>query len=128
MEAKDRQVLIDHRIFQAKESVKAADLLKNNQQYSAAVNRIYYGMFYMVSALALRYQYNTSHHQQLIGWFNKTFIKEKLIDAKYQRMLRAAFQNRMDADYGEFVIYSEDEIQLMLDELIDFIRQIEKLL
>jgi len=43
-----------------------------------AVNRIYYGLFYIITALSLKYEFSTSKHQQLIGWFNKTFIKSEI--------------------------------------------------
>ena len=39
-----------------------------------AVNRIYYGLYYAVTALAIKHRFETSKHLQLIGWFNKEFI------------------------------------------------------
>jgi uncharacterized protein (UPF0332 family) len=71
--------LIQYRIGQAKETVEEADLLINNEKFRAAVNRIYYGMFYSLLALALKYEFQTSKHQQLIGWFNKNFIHPGLL-------------------------------------------------
>ena len=31
----------------------------------------------MVTALAIKNKFETSKHQQLLGWFNKTFIKDE---------------------------------------------------
>ena len=40
-------------------------LLIENDRLRAAVNRIYYGMFYSLLALGLAYQFETSKHNQL---------------------------------------------------------------
>jgi uncharacterized protein (UPF0332 family) len=71
-----------------------------NNYLVLAVNRIYYGMFYMLLALALKYNYKTSKHSQLLGWFNKNFVKEGKIDGEVGKIVHKAFQDRTDGDYG----------------------------
>ena len=56
----DRKQLIKYRIEQAQESIKEANVLIENELYKGAVNRIYYGMFYIVLALALEKEFKTS--------------------------------------------------------------------
>jgi uncharacterized protein (UPF0332 family) len=77
---KDRASLIKYRLEQADEAILDVKLLIDNNRFLAAVNRIYYGMFYSLLALGLKYKFETSKHTQLIGWFNKNFVNEKLID------------------------------------------------
>jgi len=62
----DPKELINYRIRQAKDTVSEVKILIKNNLLKIAVNRIYYGMFYMVLALATKYNYKTSKHQQLI--------------------------------------------------------------
>lgn len=52
-------------------------------------------MFYCLNSLALKYNFQSSKHLQLIGWFNKTFIKTGLIENKFGKILRDAFKNRI---------------------------------
>ena len=73
----DREALIKYRIEQANEAIREVEILMKNDLLKVAVNRIYYGMFYMLTALALKHKFKTSKHQQLIGWFNKNFIKKQ---------------------------------------------------
>jgi len=73
---KDRFELIKYRIEQADDTIADVQLLIENHRLRAAVNRIYYGMFYALLALALAYKFESSKHTQLIGWFNKNFIHE----------------------------------------------------
>ena len=80
IENDDRENLIKYRLEQAKETISDVSLLIENNRLRSAVNRIYYGMFYSLLALGLANQFETSKHVQLIGWFNKNFIHQGLID------------------------------------------------
>jgi len=71
IEEQTKTDLIKYKLEQARETIEVVDLLLKNDKFSTAVNRIYYGMFYSILALALQNDYETSKHQQLIGWFNK---------------------------------------------------------
>ena len=57
-----RHALIQYRIEQAKETVEEAHLLITHDKLRAGINRIYYGMFYMLLALGLKYRFETSKH------------------------------------------------------------------
>jgi len=74
LDKKDKEALINYRIDQAKRACEDVNFLIENDKLTIAVNRIYYGMFYVLSALAEKYDFHTSKHLQLIGWFNKNFI------------------------------------------------------
>ena len=122
------QSLINYRLQQAEESKKATVLLIENKQYKAALNRIYYSIFYVVSALAIKHKFKTSKHVQLIGWFNKNFIFNGIIDKRYNQILRDAFTARSEADYGEFVEFTEDQVIEMYEEMKDFINVVKSLI
>lgn len=79
----ERNQLIIYRFDQAEETIRDVKLLIENDRLRSAVNRIYYGLFYSLLALGLANQFETSKHAQLIGWFNKNFIHEGIIDEKY---------------------------------------------
>jgi uncharacterized protein (UPF0332 family) len=124
----DRESLIDYRLKQALDTVKLAEFLVMNEKLIIAVNRIYYGMYYALTALALKNKFETSKHGQLIGWFNKEYISTKKLDPKYGKILRNAYQNRTKGDYDAFVSFSKVEVESMLSEMIDFIDEIKRLL
>jgi uncharacterized protein (UPF0332 family) len=123
---KDRDTLIHYRIRQAKETIELAEFLKDSGKFSIAINRIYYGMYYAVTALALKHRFETSKHAQLIGWFNKKFIAQNAIDKKYGKILRNAFQNRTKGDYDAFIEFTLPEVETMLEEMKLFVREIER--
>jgi len=53
IEEQTKADLIKYRLEQARETIDVVDLLMRNDKLSTAVNRIYYGMFYSLLALAL---------------------------------------------------------------------------
>jgi len=114
--------LIYYRLGQASETIREVDQLIEINLLHVAVNRIYYGIFYCLSALSLKYGFKSSKHLQLIGWFNQTFIKPGLLDIKYGRILRDAFKNRSEGDYLPFTVFDADEVKAMREEMEDFIQ------
>ena len=103
----DIKSLIDFRIQQANETIKEVKFQIENNYLHIAVNRIYYGMFYSLLALSLKYNYKSSKHQQLLGWFNKEFVKTGKIDRNIGKIIHKAFEERTDSDYGVFVEYEK---------------------
>jgi uncharacterized protein (UPF0332 family) len=83
-------------------------------------------MFYSLLALGLKYEFETSKHAQLIGWFNKDFIFEGLIDSKYGKIINRAFNRRTEGDYDSFAKFDLETVQQMYEEMIDFNQTIEK--
>lgn len=123
-----RPALIRYRIEQAKETSEEARLLIEHNKFRAAINRIYYAMFYMLLALGLKYHFETSKHGQLLGWFNKTFIKDGTIDRKYGKIVREAFELRHQGDYDAYVEFSEEDILDKFQEMTEFIANLEAFL
>lgn len=76
----DRWDLIRYRLAEAEDTETDVELLISHDRLRAAINRIYYSVFYSLLALGLRFEFESSKHAQLIGWFNKTFIYPGLID------------------------------------------------
>ena len=126
--SEDRNQLIAIRIRQAEKTVQSAEFCLANKEHEMAANRIYYGMFYAVLALALRHGFKTSKHGQLIGWFNREFVKTRQFEPRFSEILKQAFDRRSDADYELATLPSASEIELMLADMKTFIAQIEAFL
>ena len=128
VEDSDRESLIKYRINQADETVFDVQLLIENNRFRSAVNRIYYGMFYSLLALALANEFNTSKHAQLIGWFNKNFIHNGLMDVKYGRIINKAFNRRTKGDYDSYIEFEKEIVDEMFVEMQEFILKIKSYL
>ena len=125
---KDRQILIEHYRDKSHKAIKNVHFLLENDELFLAVNQIYYGIYYMLSAIAVKNHFKTSKHLQLIGWFNKTFVKGGCIDARYSKVIRHAYENRMKGDYDVFSTFTREKVEESVEEMKEVIAKIEELL
>lgn len=61
----DRNDLVEHRLNQASDTLELAKFLIANDKLIIAVNRIYYGMYYALTALALK---KDLKHQNIVSF------------------------------------------------------------
>jgi uncharacterized protein (UPF0332 family) len=98
--------------------------LIDNKKYKFAVNRLYYCIFYILSALAVKYDFKTSKHNQLIGWFNKNFINENLLKKDFGKFIHKIFDYRNKADYDFYTIFNEEQLKQIYKEVKEFVEEI----
>ena len=123
-----RAQLISYREEQAKSTAMEAEFLLNNDMLRGSMNRIYYSMFYMLQALSLKYQFESSKHSQLLGWFNKTFIHTGKIDVKFSKIITKGYNLRTKGDYATIYDLDKQELLQMFEEMTEFIPEIERFL
>ena len=120
--------LIRHKFDKAAATAQDVRFLLDNGKNTIAVNRIYYALFYTVSALALHHQFATGKHLQLIGWFNREFVRTGRIEKRYGQILHRAFEKRSTGDYDDFAEFSREEVEQMYLDMLDSIEAIRLLL
>jgi len=128
IDEESRMQLINYRIEQAKSTAREAEYLMNNEMLRGAMNRIYYSMFYMLQALSLRFQFESSKHSQLLGWFNKTFIHSEKIDVRFSKIITKGYNLRTQGDYATIYSLDKQELLEMYAEMNEFIEEIERFL
>jgi hypothetical protein len=89
-----KEDLIKHRIQRAEQTLNEAKWAMEKNTLPLAENRIYYAIFYIVSALALKFDFSTSRHGTLRGWFNQMFLKTKAIEISFGKTYSTAFEKR----------------------------------
>lgn len=128
MDEESRKQLINYRIEQARATAREAEFLLNNDMLRGAMNRIYYSMFYMLQALSLKFQFESSKHSQLLGWFNKTFIHSGKIDVRFSKIITKGYNLRTQGDYATIYSLDKQELLEMYAEMNEFIEEIERFL
>jgi len=120
--------LINNLIQKSHTALEDAKLAMDNERFETANNRIYYAIFYIVSALGYSKDFTTSKHSQLQGWFNKTFIKEKIIDIKYGIIYKEAYEHRIKSDYEFTYKPSKQKVEDLYYRASEFVIDMEKFL
>jgi len=126
MDNERKRILIENQIRKAKDTIIDAKIAFENDRFRNTLNRNYYAIFYIVTALAYKYDFITSKHKQLMGWFNKNFIKDNILDRKLGEIYKIAFDNRQDSDYSDFFAYDKNIIEEHFKDMLYFVSEIEK--
>ena len=121
----DKQTLISYRIKRSDETIEEAQLAIDNNKLNLAANRIYYIGFYIISALALKENFSTSKHSQLLGWFNKNYIKTGKLNSELGQIYLNAYRRRQESDYEDMVSFEKDDLIDKLEKMKIFVKNIK---
>ena len=122
-----KDILLNINIEKSDEALKIAELSISENAIISALNRIYYAVFYTVSALAIKHDFTTSKHSKMMGWFNKKFVhEEKIFSTELGGIYKKAFQFRQRGDYDtEYPTDIEKAKELLADAKV-FIETVRK--
>jgi len=122
-----KDILIKRCLEKSDEAMKYAEIALHDKALMTAFNRIYYAIFYTVSALARKHDYITSKHTSLMGWFNKKFIHEdKTFGKNLNEIYRVAFDLRQENDYEDDVLPDIDKATELITDAKAFIKIVRK--
>lgn len=122
-------ILIQNAIEKSEEAIKAAKSNFNSGFYSTCQNRLYYALFYIVTALAYRDNFITSKHSQLMSWFNKKYIyTEKIFDNRLFKIYKETFANRQKSDYDFTYKVLKEDLSLSIKDVEYFVSVIKNYL
>lgn len=116
-----RSELVTFRRDNAQKALDDGKLLFEHNSLRSAMNRTYYSMFYAVSAIAIAKGKSFHKHGQLIGYFQKEYVKAGVFERKFGRALQKAFEDRSEADYQDFLHLTEEQVQTRIEEAEEFI-------
>ncbi len=118
--------IVKYRRKRAKETLEEAGLMLDNKKLFAAVNRIYYAVFYEVIALLLTKGLSSSKHSGVRSLFNKEFIKPGIIVEEHGDFYNRIFGFRQRADYEDFVEFDHGKVKEWLENAKKFINSVEQ--
>jgi len=120
--------LVKLRVNKAKTTLNGIKLLINSGYSAFAMNRIYYAGFYIVSALVLLDEKSFSKHYQLIGYFNKEYLKTNKLDRKLGSLLNETFERRNLIDYDDYFSITKSEVKKYYSDMKKFVKVVESLI
>ena len=100
-------------------------MLADNGFWNSAVNRLYYSVFYAVSALLVFHDIQTKKHSSVKSQFSLHFIKTGVFDKKYGQLLSELFDWRQKGDYENIFDYDQESVQplfIPVKEMLDLIK------
>lgn len=92
----------------AASKLKTARIDFENGQYDDSVSRAYYAVFHAISAALLQKGLTYSSHSQVIGAFNREFVKQGIFPKEITAIIQGLFADRQTGDYDLGDIIDEE--------------------
>ena len=92
-----------------------------------SVNRLYYAMFYAVTAVFLNRQMAFSKHSGVRAAFHREIIKKGLMDVKWGKLYDQLFEDRQEGDYMAMVVFDKQYVESQLVLCTEFLEKLRPL-
>jgi len=110
----ERKQVVDYRIDKSLRTLDDAKKVIDMQMWTTGANRLYYAVYYAVSALLITNGMNAKTHEGIIRMFNLCFVNTGKIDKELARQYNLLFTMRLTGDYGDCFDLQEADVKPML--------------
>lgn len=126
MQPKVSKELVMHRLEQAKNDIKASDVLYKESLLNAANNRAYYAIFHAIRSVLALEPIDFKRHKDVIAYFNKNYVNIGIFPKAIGRKISQATQIREDSDYDDKFIADEEKTKTQMNSAKEIVELIEK--
>ena len=127
MDEKTR-TLIKVRLERAREDLDTAEELLSLNRYRASVNRAYYALFGITTALLLTKKVERSKHVGVEAAFNQYFIKTGIIEIEFGKIYDFIRKKREESDYASKAMIDKTTASNIVRDAKRFMERMEKYL
>jgi uncharacterized protein (UPF0332 family) len=128
MNAQDRQELVNYRMARAREVLEEVHVLVGHRFWNTAVNRLYYGCYYAVTALLVNNGIAATTHSGVRQMFGLHFIKTGIIEKELGKFYSDIFDLRQTGDYEDYLDFTEEDVTDLLEPAHQLVQEIDQLL
>src|SRR6059058_1165467 len=118
---KGTEKLIEFRLTKSNMAYDMAIIAAKVRDWNHVINRLYYALFYAVSACLIKLDVHTKTHNGTRTKFHSMFIKNKTFPLEAGQLYDELFNKRQDSDYGDFIIMSQQETEPLIAETKELI-------
>ena len=118
--------LANARLEQAKQCLRAANVMIDTDLYKDSANRSYYAILHSMRAVLALESFDSKKHSGIIAAFRQRYIKTGKLDSSLSGIIRNAFEVRNSSDYDDFFIVSKALVIEQLENARKFLAEAEK--
>ena len=120
--------VINLMLQKAGEKLTTAEIDFRNERYDDSISRAYYAVFHAVSAVLLSKGFHFSTHSQVIGNFNKEFVKTGIFPQSFTKIVQRLFEERQIGDYDIESEITINEAKQSINDAAEIINAIKEYL
>lgn len=125
MKPKFSKELTLHRLEQAKDDLKAANMLFEGELYKPANNRAYYSIFHSIRCVLSIEPIDFKRHKDVVAYFNKNYVNTEIFPKTIGRKISKASQIREDSDYDDKFIADKLQTELQIQTATELLQLVE---
>ena len=123
----EKEQAIELKLKKARALLSEVEIQLQNHFYATAINRLYYSCFHATKALLLTRDLIPKTHSGVITLLHQHFVLPGLFNQVHAAFFSKLLQERMDDDYGDFMIIEFDDVKEFIipaKEYVDYIGQL----
>lgn len=124
----ETRTLVKVRIESSQEDLETAKELLDLKRYRAALNRAYYAILSVTSAVLLTERIERSKHSGVEAAFIQHFVKTGVIEAEYGKIFDYIRKKREESDYSVKIKIDEETARKVVREAENFIVRLRRYL
>jgi uncharacterized protein (UPF0332 family) len=118
--------LSHYRLNKAKDILRQAEILLDNNEYDGSINRSYYAIFNAIRSLLALVGLDNRRHTGIISYFDQYFVKTGICEKQLSAIAHTAFDSRQVHDYQDFQTVTHEQAKAQVDDAKYFIHVIEQ--
>jgi hypothetical protein len=109
MKDENIKINIQEELERAKEALKSADILFENDLIKDAMSRLYYFTLHYIKALLLTKGLEPKSHEGALRLLSLHFIKEGILEPNVAHVFSKLMKYREEADYNPSYIFTKED-------------------
>lgn len=128
LQYEEREAIINYRIEKADKAYQEAVDVAKLLHWNLAIQRLYYALYYLESALLLKDGKNASSHVGVKSLINLHFIKTGLLSSEDGNLIGRLFNMRQTGDYQDNFDWSEEDVAPFLPKVEILMDKLKKII
>lgn len=120
--------IIGYRLEKSTQAVKEAKDNAALGNWSLAVNRLYYAVFYMALAINLKNKEVAKTHNGTYNLFNRKYIATGVLSKEEGRLYRQLFSMRTTGDYDDLFDWGEEDVSPLIPDVMALLEKMRMIL
>lgn len=124
----DRRQIVMLQKDNARQALREAQVMMDNCFWNAAINRMYYACYYVVSGLMVKHGIETTSHAGIRQMLGLHFIRTGKLSVNAGNIFSNLFSKRQSGDYDVFSDFDRDTAETLYPQAETFVKLIEDLI
>ncbi len=125
---KDKRDLVLYWWNKSQECIDVADREINAHSYGIVINRLYYALFYAVTAALFERGLSYKKHSGVKSAFHKELVNKGLIDPQVAMVYDQLFEDRLESDYIAFSEFENEYVERLYAQCILLLNALKKII